>query len=117
MNGRSKDFILGIQMAADIAAQYNASTTHPYRLEDCILFKLNVRKQKPRLNKERLESPDDAWTRGFVIALAESHRHIPDDVVTCEAAANAGITLTVAKKAGVDPYDWRELKKAGVPDK
>ena len=113
-------FVRGVEAAAGVAEQYNSSTTHPYRLDDCILCKLNVTKrQKPRLNKKKLERPADTWVQGFATALAEMHRRLPggsDSSGVCEVAHNAGITIEIAKDAGVSPFDLRELKRAGVPN-
>jgi len=53
INAKEK-FSHGIRYAAEIADTYNGTTTHPYRLGDCILFKLNQTKKKPRKNKKRL---------------------------------------------------------------
>jgi hypothetical protein len=52
---KNNAFKKGIKFAAEIADQYNGSTTHPYRLGDCILGKLNVGKMKPRKNKLRIK--------------------------------------------------------------
>jgi hypothetical protein len=46
----------GATAAADMADQYNGSTIHEYRLGDCILGKMNIRKGKPRKNVHRLLS-------------------------------------------------------------
>lgn len=46
----------GAAAAADHADQYNGSTTHEYRLGDCILGKMNIRNGRPRKNKERILS-------------------------------------------------------------
>lgn len=46
----------GAAAAADHADQYNGSTTHEYRLGDCILGKMNIRKGKPRKNERRILS-------------------------------------------------------------
>jgi hypothetical protein len=46
----------GAAAAADHADQYNGSTTHEYRLGDCILGKMNIRKGKPRKNGDRILS-------------------------------------------------------------
>jgi hypothetical protein len=46
----------GAEMAAAVADQYNGSTTHEYRLGDCILGKMNIRKGKPRKNEDRILS-------------------------------------------------------------
>ena len=48
---RSEGFRRGAEAAADIADIYNGVTAHPYRLGDCILGKLNLRKGKPRKNR------------------------------------------------------------------
>ena len=47
---------LGATAAADVADQYNGATTHEYRLGDCVLGKMNIRKGKPRRNERRLLS-------------------------------------------------------------
>jgi hypothetical protein len=42
----------GILIAAEIASEYDGSSTHPYNLRDCILAKLNLLpKSKMRKNK------------------------------------------------------------------
>lgn len=50
---------LGAAAAADMADQYNGSTTHEHCLGDCILGKMNIRKGKPRKNVHRMLSHDD----------------------------------------------------------
>lgn len=47
-------FRRGAEAAAGLAGEYNGSTTHPYRLDDCILGKLNMREGKPRKNTRAL---------------------------------------------------------------
>lgn len=57
------------------------------------------------------------WIAGFAVALAEMHRRLiggNDSTGVCEVARNAGITIKIARESGVDPYDLKELKKAGV---
>lgn len=44
----------GATAAAHLADQYNGSTTHEYRLGDCILGKMNIRKRRPRKNERRI---------------------------------------------------------------
>lgn len=45
----------GIRLAANITSAYNGSTTHTYRLDDCILGKTNLLpKDKIRKNKDRI---------------------------------------------------------------
>jgi len=84
----TEDWKKGVLAAAEIADDYNSSTTHPYRLGDCVAGKLNVRRGKARPNKEKLQQPADALTQG--------------------------ITIQEAKQAGTNPYDWKELRRAGV---
>ena len=49
-------FEAGAEAAADLADQYNGSTTHDYCLGDCILGKMNIRKARPRKNERRILS-------------------------------------------------------------
>jgi hypothetical protein len=57
------------------------------------------------------------WIAGFAVGLAEMHRLLIGGcnssgvVVT---ARNAGLTLKLAKQAGVSDFDLKELRKAGV---
>lgn len=111
---RQESWRQGVLAAADIADSYNVSTTHEFRLGDCVAGKLNVGRNKPRRNKQKLQSPKDALTQGMAVALAEMHRLHGDSSGVCDVARAAGITLAEAKLAGTDPYDWKELKKAGV---
>jgi hypothetical protein len=116
------DFKRGAIVAADIAATYNSSTTHPYRLDDCILAKMNIiGRQKPRRNKVALRTPDlllnAAWMIGFATALAEMHRLLiggNDSAGTRKVASACGLTLAVARAVGVSSYDLKELRKAGI---
>jgi hypothetical protein len=48
--GRPPPTGTGLKRPAGIADDYNAGSTHPYRLGDCILGKLNLRDGKPRKN-------------------------------------------------------------------
>lgn len=117
----NKDFKRGARAAADVldSAGFNATTTHPYRLDDVVLFKLNLsRRAKPRRNKQALQDPKKAWIVGFAVALAEMCRqyiHGGDGPSVCAVASAAGLTLAKFKAAGVDPIDLRALRKAGVP--
>lgn len=49
-----KSINVGIRWAAEIADDYNSSSTHPYMLGDCIMAKLNKLPRKPRKNPVRL---------------------------------------------------------------
>ena len=109
-----KGYRHGAEAAADQADQYNGSTTHPNRLGDCILGKLNLRTAKVRRNKAKIRRYDDGVTQGMALALAEMQRATGDDGAVCEVARAAGLTLDECRKVGVDPYDLRALKKAGV---
>jgi hypothetical protein len=44
-------FRYGIQIAAEVASDYDKYSSHPYLVSECILGKLNVLKGKPRKNK------------------------------------------------------------------
>lgn len=57
---------------------------------------------------------EDEWLVGFAVALAEMHRHGKDGSGVCLVARAAGLTFRKAKRVGVDPYDLKELKLAGV---
>jgi len=111
----SRDWIKGVEAAASLASEYDSSSTHEYRLEDCILCKLNVTNlKKPRRNRDRLQHPNFAFTAGMVLALAEVHRMYGCSSTIVSVAKDAGITLAIARASGVDAYDWRELRRAGV---
>lgn len=43
-------FRYGIYLASEVASEYDGSSTHPYRLGDCILAKMNLLK-KGRIRK------------------------------------------------------------------
>lgn len=111
------DFQQGAIAAANLAATYDSSSTHPYRLSDCILAKLNIRKRTPRRNRVAQQNEYDAWLSGFAVALAEIHRqllHGNNSSGVCAVARNAGLTLKAARAAGVSSFDLKELKKAGI---
>lgn len=116
---RRSDFARGAKAAADVAATYNATSSHPYRIDDCVLIKLNVKCGTPRPNRAKQARPDDVWFRGYAAGLATMNRRIiggtgADATGVCEAARAAGLTIARAKAAGVSSYDLRELKRAGV---
>lgn len=114
---RGEGFTAGAKAAAGVAAGYNATSSHPYRIDDCILIKMNVKCGTPRLNRAKQPRTDDTWLCGFATGLAEMHRRLiggADSTGVCEVARNAGLTIARAKAAGVSSFDLRELKKAGV---
>ena len=115
---RSKEYERGARDAAGVAAQYNRTTTHEHRLDDCILAKLNIgKRRKPRRNVNKLEKTGAAWLRGFAMALAEMHRQrqVGAESLPVRVAANGvGLSLEVAKRVKLNPYDLKELKRAGI---
>jgi len=114
---KHSEFQRGVRAAADVAQSYDSTSTHPYRLDDCILAKLNVGRRKPRRNRKVQRNERDAWLSGFAVALAEMHRRLlggNDGASVRKVAQEAGLTLTSARSAGVSAYDLKELKRAGV---
>lgn len=112
------DFQCGVIAAASVAESFDSTSTHPYRIGDCILAKLNMRKQPPRRNRGCPPNHRDAWLVGFATALAEIHRRLcggNDSTGVREVARHAGLTVKSARAAGVSAFDLKELKKAGVP--
>lgn len=116
---RRADFVRGARAAADVVAAYNVATSHPYRLDDCLLIKLNVKCGTPRPNRAKQPQPEDMWFRGLAAGLAAMNRRViggkgADATGVRDAARAAGLTLARARVAGVPAYDLRELRKAGV---
>jgi len=110
-----RGFKAGVLAAASVASQYDSTTVHRYRLEDCIAMKLNqTRRSCPRRNKRRLEDPAKVMIQGVASALADVHRISKSSSVVCEVAAAHGLTIEQLKQAGVERFDWSELKRAGV---
>lgn len=111
----TREFKRGVKAAADIADSYNGTSTHRYRLGDCILLKLNaVTRNKPRINRKAQEDSIDSWTRGAAMALAEMHRRCHDDIAVRIVARECGVTIGYARRCHAPEYDLRELKRAGV---
>lgn len=84
-----------------------------------IALKLNViGRLKPRRNKKCLQDPKNAWICGLATGLAEMHRRLlggSDSTGVVNVARDCGITIASAKAAGVAAFDWKELRRAGVP--
>lgn len=97
----------GIEMAAGIADDYTSSSGHPYRLGDCVLWKLNATNRKPRKNLHA----NDQWLRGYAAALAAIIRLHDQVSVAKSALSGDGITLAKLKRAGVDQFDMEQLRK------
>jgi hypothetical protein len=110
------DWVKGVLDAAAVAAEYDSSSTHPYRLEDCIACKLNVvGRAKPRKNTRRVKDPNEAWLMGAAMTLGEMY-YADGRVreVVQQVARALGITLKSAKAAGCDAFDLKRLRAAGV---
>jgi hypothetical protein len=108
----------GASAAAAVADDYNATSTHDYRLGDCILAKLNLRGGLPRRNQRRAEIPDHAWLRGFAAALGDIYRLLlngNEPVGIRHICRAAGVTLVDLRAAGVSAFDLRALRQAGIP--
>ena len=107
----------GARAAADAASAYNASSVHPFRLEDMILSCLKIRGARKilRKNPDRVPERKDSETLGFAVGLSECHRLSGNSTAVQEAARNWGLTIQSAKTAGCTSFDLRELRKAGVP--
>jgi hypothetical protein len=114
------DFKRGVEAAAGVLelGGFNAVTTHPFRLGDVILCKLNqTARKKPRRNKVRLEDPKDALVRGFAMGLAGMHAQLilaGHDEGLCRLAREMRLTLAEAKRVGVMEIDLARLRAAGV---
>lgn len=112
------DFKRGVESAASIASSFNSTSTNEFDLGEVILCKLNViKKKRPKKNTKRCEDPKDTLVQGMALALAEVHRLAGNTATVCEVARNAALSISILKKSGVDPYDWKELAKAGVKKK
>ena len=112
---RDERFVAGIRAAASVIGDYNSTSMNPFRLDDVVLCKLNVTKrEKPRRNPKPLEDPKKALTRGVALGLADMHRRGAGSSSVVEAALSAGLSIKELKEAGVDPYDRKELRKAGL---
>lgn len=108
------EFRRGARAAADVADAYNASTSHSHRLGDCVLAKLNLTKRKPRRNRQAQAHEEEAWVHGFAVALAEVLDLGAPESAVCAAARAAGLTIASARSCGVDAFDLKRLKRAGV---
>ena len=80
--------VAGIKLAADVAGDYNHTSSHPYLISDCILGKLNVLKGQPRKNP-MAKKINEALTR------------LEHKVESVEATTRfmAGLTKFTGKKA------------------
>ena len=115
---RSPEFVRGARAAADIVADYDASSAHMHRLGDCVLGELQLRVRPSRRNRKRLEHPDDAWKRGFATGVAQMYSLLlggGDAPGVRRVCAAAGLYLEDFRRAGVAPIDLRALRRAGVP--
>lgn len=99
---RKSEFARGAEAAAGVAADWNTQSNAKLRLEDIILFKLNLRDGKPRKNPHAQK----AFLQGFALALAEMNRDGQD---VARVMKSAGTTIAEMREAGVDDYDLNEL--------
>ena len=100
----------GIEMAADIASQYNATSSHLYRLDDCILGKLNAtRRKKPRKNPRAI-NPVREWFRGYATALAGVVR-VVGPALGKTIMQNDNFTVADLRRAKLDGFDMRQIRK------
>ncbi len=118
-SAEARAFRRGAAAAAAQADEYNGSSTHGYRLGDCILGKMNLRAGSPRQNRRRVEAEakdwDAGWLMGFAQALIEVHQHRQGVADLAAAARRYGLTLTKAKRAGLSRPEIKKLGHAGVP--
>ena len=115
---KKSDFRRGVEAAAHYIDDFNSLTTHPYRLGDSVLCKLNATSRKePRRNQKRLLDPRNEFIKGMALVLAEVGIAIrlgrASDAVL-EVARAAGLTLSELESAGADPSQVREMKRAGL---
>lgn len=102
------DFVRGAKAAADVASSYESVSAHPYRLQDCILMKLNLtRRKKPRANRRA----NDEWLKGFGLALAEASRQLGAPSGIGVVLRDSGVTLAMLQRAGLEGFDLDELRK------
>lgn len=69
---------------------------------------------RPAIDAALAIHTDESWIRGFAIALAETHRRDGNSSVICEVARDAGLSLHRIRAVGVDAFDWKELRRAGL---
>lgn len=102
---KDPEYVAGIKAAAGIAADYNSSSDHPYRLDDCILAKLNVSRRRPRLN------PKSPFLQGYATALASLIRLYDKPSLVKSVMTMDGITLKKLIDAGAEEFDLKQLRK------
>lgn len=101
-------FKQGVKAAAAVASAYNSVSAHQFRLDDCILMKLNVsRRRNPRKNRHA----EDKWLCGFGLAMAELSRTLGRPSAIKTIMREAGVTIPMLKRAGLDEYDLNELQQ------
>jgi hypothetical protein len=60
---------------------------------------------------------DEAWIAGFGLALAEVQRNFGIDASIVEVCGAAGLTMNDFKKAGLEEYDLKVLRKCLQPQR
>lgn len=107
--GIHPEFRKGVTFAASVADDYNGSTTHPYRLGDCIMAKLNLRRQRPRKNERALPRRTNLENRldsiKFTVHGGICEVRAPGETSRQDLIRAAEFALSIAKK-------WRRPREA-----
>lgn len=115
-------FERGVRTAAQLASEYDGASANPYRIEDCILGKLNVKGARIKARKNTrsqvvartalAEAEDRALTRGFGLALSEMQQRFDQSSLVAEVCQAFGkATMKDFKEAGLEAYDLKHLRK------
>jgi hypothetical protein len=104
---KASEYARGARDAADLTTEYECVNSHPYRLSDCILGKMNLRDGKPRKNPR---AGSQFW-QGYALVLADIIRDYGECSLACNVMMGNGTTLKTFRRAGVDNYDMIELRK------
>lgn len=108
-------FKYGISVAAELASEYDTSSIHPYRLQDCILAKLNLLPKgriRKNLNAQKineaitsLERKVDSLeaTMRFIVGVSKSKRKplkVSKKKDRCICASGFGLNLSCTAHPG-----------------
>ena len=116
----SPDWIRGARAAADVAASYNGDTTHPYRIDDCILAKLSIG-GPPRQNERASPGRVVAWHDtekhdGWSVCPADAEGLATDseivDGLTEQQATKVAAAMNGASRLGLTEEQARALNAA-----
>lgn len=84
-----ESFEYGIFVAAELASTYDSSSSHPYRLQDCIMAKLNM------LPKSKIRKNANAQTIEKINKVID---HIEEKVANIEAVMRFIFAVSAAKR-------------------